>query len=75
MGALGSQVQTASRVGGPAVVSLVPEVIRVGVGGVLNSVVTLSVEPVLGLEDLGPVTALVPLERDHKSAVKGDTEE
>ena len=75
MRTLGSQVKAASRVGGPALVSRVPEVIGVGVGRVLNTVVALSVKPVLGLQSLGEVASSVPLKREHDSDVSRNATE
>ena len=45
----GSNVHTALRIRGPAVVPLVPMVVRVSIGSVLNTVVALAVKPVPAL--------------------------
>ena len=47
--ALRSEIQATARVTCPAVEALVPKVVWVGVGGVLNAVVTFAVEPILAL--------------------------
>ena len=46
---LGSDVKTTAWVTCPTVEAFVPEVIGVGVGSVLNTVVTFAVHPVLSL--------------------------
>ena len=54
--AFGSEIHAAAGVACPAVEALIPKVVWVGVGGVLNTVITFAVEPVLALKELG-VTA------------------
>ena len=56
-GALGTKLQTALRVSGPAVMSLIPEVVWVGVMHGLHSVVALSVKPAAPLKGLRRVTS------------------
>lgn len=50
--ALGGEIHAAAGVTCPAVKALVPEVVGIGVRSVLNSVVALSIEPILALEEL-----------------------
>ena len=51
-GALGAKLEAALGISGPAVVPLVPEVVWVGVGHSLHSIVALAVEPAASLEEL-----------------------
>ena len=44
--AFGSQIHSAAGITGPAVEALVPEVVWIGVGRVLHTVVAFAVEPV-----------------------------
>ena len=44
--AFGSKIHSAAGITGPAVEALVPEVVWIGVGGVLHTVVSFAVEPV-----------------------------
>ena len=47
--ALRGEIQATARIACPAVETFIPKVVWVGIGGVLNAVVTLAVEPILAL--------------------------
>ena len=47
--ALRGEIQAAAWVACPAVEALIPKVVWIGIGGVLNAVVTFAVEPILPL--------------------------
>lgn len=50
--ALRSLVHSATGVACPAVISLVPKVVRISVGSVLDAVIALSVQPIGSLQEL-----------------------
>ena len=56
-GSLRANVDTAERVAGPAVLVRIEEVVRVHVSSLLQTVVAFTIEPVLGLETRGNLTA------------------
>jgi len=69
---LGANIDAARRVAGPAVELLVPKVVGVSVGVVLDAVVALAVEPVSTLEHLGPVASLGVVVCNKKGHVHGE---
>ena len=56
MRSLGGEIQSASGVASPAVVTAIPEVVGVCIGHVLRAIVALTVNPVLTLQQLGPLS-------------------
>ena len=67
--AFGTDIHAATGVGSPAVVSLVPEVIRVLIVDVLNSIVSLAEEPSLTLQSLRVAATQSVIANDMVDAV------
>ena len=70
--AFGSKVHAAVGVGGPAVETTVPVVVRVLVGNVLNAEHSFLVKPVLALENRGPVAGNHVVAHDMAEGIAGN---
>ena len=67
--ALRANLETTTRIGGPAEVATIPEVVRVGIGVCLYVVVSLSVQPSLLLEDFRPVSSQIIVQSNMEEGV------